>query len=437
MTRTDALTGDVTSPGEAEIERRTIRKVSWRLMPFLILCYLIAYIDRTNIGFAALTMNADLGLSSAAFGLGGSLFFVAYVLFEVPSNLAQQRYGARRWIARIMISWGLVGMTMAFMSGPLSFYVLRFLLGAAEAGFFPGVVLFISQWFPRSSRAGMVAFFMIAIPLSNVLGSPLAGLLLSLDGWGGLAGWQWLFIIESIPAIGLGMIALTVLSDRPDQARWLAPEEREWLTDRLASEQEAGADEHGSILHMLRNRQVWLLTLIYCGSSATSNALSLWQPQIIKSFGLSIWDAALLNMIPFGIAALFMLYWGRRADRNGERTWATALPLLVTSLSLFATLLTGSLTITMVLLTLVLVGNYAIKGPFWALSAETLPPSIAAAGLAAINALAHLGTAGAIASIGKIHAATGSYPLALIPLGLLTLLGAVIAISLKRQSVTS
>lgn len=405
-------------------------------MPFLILCYLIAYIDRTNIGFAALTMNADIGLSSAAFGLGGSLFFVAYVLFEVPSNVAQQRYGARRWIARIMISWGLVGMAMAFMSGPLSFYVLRFLLGAAEAGFFPGVVLFITQWFPRASRAGMVAFFMIAIPLSNVLGSPLAGLLLSMDGAAGLAGWQWLFIIESIPAIGLGLIALTVLSDHPDQAGWLAPEEREWLVRRLASERAEGTDAHGSILKTLRNQQVWLLTMIYCGSSATSNALSLWQPQIIRSFGLSIWEAALLNMIPFGVASLFMLYWGRRADRNGERTWATALPLLVTSCSLFATLLTGSLAITMLLLTLALVGNYAIKGPFWALSAETLPPSIAAAGLAAINAIAHLGTAGAIAMIGKIHAVTGNYPMALIPLGLLTMLGTGIAISMKRQQAT-
>jgi len=416
----------------APVEQRVMRKVSLRLMPFLILCYLIAYIDRTNIGFAALTMNADIGLSSAAFGLGGSLFFVAYVLFEVPSNLAQQRFGARRWIARIMISWGLVGLAMAFMAGSASFYILRFLLGAAEAGFFPGAVLFITQWFPRSYRASMVAFFMVAIPLSNVLGSPLAALLLSLDGMAGLAGWQWLFIVESIPAIGLGLIALAVLSDGPAQATWLNTEERDWLVHKLAAEKQDITEAHGSIIPMLKSKQVWLLTLIYCGSSATSNALSLWQPQIIKSFGLSIWEAALLNMIPFGIAALFMLYWGRRADRNGERIWATALPLFLTSASLFATLLTGSLAITMIMLSLALLGNYAIKGPFWALSAETLPPSIAAAGLAAINALAHLGTAGAIAAVGKIHEVTDSYPLSLVPLGLMTLLGAVVTISLRR-----
>lgn len=419
---------------QSPIEQRVMRKVSRRLMPFLILCYLIAYIDRTNIGFAALTMNADIGLSSAAFGLGGSLFFLAYVLFEVPSNLAQQRFGARRWIARIMISWGLVGLAMAFMAGPVSFYVLRFLLGAAEAGFFPGAVLFITQWFPRSYRASMVAFFMIAIPLSNVLGSPLAALLLSFDGMAGLPGWQWLFIVESIPAIGLGLIALTVLSDGPDQARWLSADERDWLKSKLSAERQDTPETHGSIMPMLRSPHVWLLTLIYCGSSATSNALSLWQPQIIKSFGLSIWEAALLNMIPFGIAAVFMLYWGRRADRSGERIWATALPLLLTSASLFATLLTGSLAITMIFLSLALLGNYAIKGPFWALSAETLPPSIAAAGLAAINALAHLGTGGAIFAVGKIHEMTSSFPLALIPLGLLTLLGAIVAISLSRAS---
>lgn len=410
-----------------------MRKVLRRLMPFLIVCYLIAYIDRTNIGFAALTMNADLGISSVAFGLGGSLFFVAYVLFEVPSNLAQQRFGARRWIARIMISWGIVGVAMAFMNGPAMFYVLRFLLGAAEAGFFPGAVLFITQWFPRSHRASMVALFMVAIPMSNVLGSPLAALLLSLDGMMGLAGWQWLFILEAIPAIILGIVALTVLSDGPADASWLAEDERAWLIERLQSERAPGTSDHPAIMKTLANRQVWLLAIIYCGSSATSNALSLWQPQIIKSFGVSIWETAALNTIPFAVAAAFMIYWGRRADRNGERIRATAFPLLLTSCAIFATLLTSSLWVTMVLLTLVLVGNYAIKGPFWALSSETLPPSVAVAGLAAINAMAHIGTAGANASVGVIHERTGDFALALVPLGILTGIGVVITLFIGRR----
>lgn len=420
------------TPPNHDIARRTMRKVSWRLMPFLILCYLIAYIDRTNIGFAALTMNAELGISSAAFGLGGSLFFVAYVLFEIPSNIAQQKFGARRWMARIMISWGLVGLGMAAMTGPTMFYVLRFLLGAAEAGFFPGAVLFITHWFPRHQRASMVALFMVAIPLSNVLGSPLAAVLLALDGLASLAGWQWLFIIESVPAILLGLIALTVLSDGPAKARWLDEDERAWLTATLATEREPGADTHPSIMGTLRTGKVWLLAIVYCGSSATSNALSLWQPQIIKSFGVSIWETAALNTIPFGVAALFMLYWGRCADRSGERIRATAFPLLLTSCAIFATLLTSSLSVTMVLLTLVLLGNYAIKGPFWALSSETLPPAIAAAGLAAINAIAHLGTAGANAAVGAIHERTDSFPLALTPLGFLTAAGVLITLLLGR-----
>ena len=418
----------------SEIERRTMRKVSWRLMPFLILCYLIAYIDRTNIGFAALTMNADLGISSVAFGLGGSLFFVAYVIFEIPSNIAQQRFGARRWIARIMISWGIVGLAMAAMTGPTMFYVLRFLLGAAEAGFFPGAVLFITQWFPRNHRASMVALFMVAIPMSNVLGSPLAALLLSMDGMAGLAGWQWLFILESIPAIALGLVALAVLSDGPANARWLADDERAWLMSRLASEREPGSDAHPSIIGTLRNGRVWLLAIVYAGSSATSNALSLWQPQIIKSFGVSLWETAALNTIPFAIAAVFMLYWGKRADRSGERIRATAFPLMLTTTAIFAMLLTSSLVVTMVLLSLVLLGNYAIKGPFWALSSETLPPSVAAAGLAAINAIAHLGTAGANAAVGAIHEKTDSFPLALTPLGALTAAGVVITLLLGRKT---
>lgn len=414
----------------SEIERRTMRKVSWRLMPFLILCYLIAYIDRTNIGFAALTMNADLGISSAAFGIGGSLFFVAYVLFEMPSNIAQQKFGARRWIARIMISWGLVGIAMAFMTGTTMFYVLRFLLGAAEAGFFPGAVLFITQWFPRRQRASMVALFMVAIPMSNVLGSPLAALLLSLDGMAGQAGWQWLFILEAIPAILLGLVALLVLSDGPADARWLAEDERAWLTARLAEERGDDHAAHPSIVGTLQNGRVWLLAIVYCGSSATSNALSLWQPQIIKSFGVSIWETAALNTIPFAFAAAFMLYWGRRADESGERIRATALPLAVTTCAIFGTLFTGSLAVTMVLLTLVLVGNYAIKGPFWALSSEILPPSVAAAGLAAINAIAHLGTGAANAAVGAIHEATGNFAFALVPLGLLTGTGVAIVLML-------
>jgi MFS transporter, ACS family, tartrate transporter len=420
----------------SRIEKETMRKVGIRLVPFLILCYFIAYVDRVNVGFAALTMNQDLGLSSAAFGVGAALFFVAYVLFEIPSNLALERFGARRWIARIMISWGLVGIGTAFVTGAVSFSVARFLLGAAEAGFFPGVILYLTYWFPKAYRARIVAMFMVAIPLSSFLGSPLSAALLMLDGTAGLHGWQWLLIMESIPAIMLGLAALVLLPSKPAEGRFLTPEQKEWLEGRLQSERQAasaGHSGHGSVWSVLTNKQVWLLAIVYSGSSATSNTLSLWMPQILKGFGLSNLETGLLNMIPFGIASAFMIFWGLRADKSGERIWSTALPLALTSLSFALTLLTGSLTVTLVLLSLVLLGNYAIKGPFFALATETLPPAAAAAGIAAINTLAHLGTGAMTSLIGVLRDKTGSFPMALLPLCALTAVGCLLVLWIGRE----
>lgn len=411
---------------QAALEKATMRKVTWRLMPFLMMCYFIAYIDRVNVGFAALTMK-NIGLSDAVFGLGATFFFIAYVIFEIPSNLALQRVGARLWIARIMITWGLVGIATSLVVGPWSFYLSRFLLGAAEAGFFPGVILYLTYWFPRAYRARIIATFMVAIPVSNFLGSPLSALLLELDGVAGLHGWQWLFIVESLPAVILGFFAMRVLTSVPADARWLTDEQREWLQAELAAEgrQEVTHTSGQSIIAMFRSGYVWALALIYCGSSATSNALSLWQPQILKSFHLSTLQTGLLNMIPFGIAAVFMVLWGRYADKTRERIWSTALPLALTSASLLLTLTTDSLWMTLALLSLALLGNYAIKGPFWALATETLPPHMVAGSVAAINTFAHLGTGGASALLGVIKQATGSFPMALIPLGTLTAIGSI------------
>src|SRR5215203_6663362 len=276
-------------PDLSELEKETMRKVGLRLIPFLILCYFIAYVDRVNVGFAALTMNKDLGLSAAAFGTGAALFFVAYVLFEVPSNLAMEKVGARLWIARIMITWGLVGIGMAFVVGPYSFYLGRFLLGAAEAGFFPCVILYLTYWFPAPYRARVVATFMVAIPISSFLGSPLSAMLLELEGTLGLHGWQWLFILEALPAVVLGLVALFMLPSRPSEAKWLSAEQSEWLTRRLEDEKTSRAAPvgHMPLWKVLSNPTIWALALIYAGSSATINALSLWQPQILKSFGLT------------------------------------------------------------------------------------------------------------------------------------------------------
>jgi len=418
-----------------DIEKATMRCITWRLLPYLMLSYFIAYVDRVNVGFAALTMK-DIGLSESVFGFGASMFFIAYVLFEIPSNLALQKVGARLWVARIMISWGIVGMATSLVVGPYSFYLARFLLGAAEAGFFPGVILYLTYWFPRAYRARIIATFMVAIPVSNFLGSPLSALLLEMDGVAGLSGWQWLFLVESVPAVILGLLALRILTKSPAEADWLAPEQRAWLQHRLATEASAETLTKPSLWTLARNGQVWLFAVIYCGSSATSNALSLWQPQILKSFNLTTLQTGLLNMIPFGLASLFMILWGIRADQKAERMWATALPLALTSLSLFLTLATDSLSLTLVLLSLVLIGNYAVKGPFWALVTERLPASIVAASVAAINTFAHLGTGGASALLGIIRERTGSFALALTPLAVLTAAGAltVLYIGRRRQS---
>jgi MFS family permease len=412
------------------IERATMRRVMLRIVPFLMVCYFISYVDRVNAGFAALTMNKDIGLTAAMFGLGGGIFYVAYILFEIPSNIMMERVGARYWIARIMITWGAVGIGTAFIVGPYTFYLTRFLLGAFEAGFFPGVLLYLTYWFPKEYRARIVATFMCAIPISNFLGSPISGLILQMDGIWELRGWRWLFIVEAIPAVLLGLGALFFLTDRPIQAKWLKPEQREWLTGRLAAEHATATADHGhhSLWKMMTDKYVIVLAIINCGSSATSNALSLWQPQILKSFGLSTFETGLFNAIPFGIASIFMIVWGLRADKSGERIWNTALPLILTSICLASTMLTQSLTVTMILLSLALVGNYAFKGPFWALAGDWLSARTAAVGLAAINTWAHIGTAGATALLGVIKDATGSFAVALLPLVTLTATGAILVV---------
>ena len=405
------------TPGVSLLERTVMRKITLRLVPFLMLAYFISFVDRVNAGFAALEMNHDIGLSPAQFGFGAGIFYVSYVLFEVPSNLAMEKFGARIWIARIMISWGIVSAFMAAVVGPYSFYTVRFLLGMAEAGFFPGVILYLTYWFPSEYRGRIVALFMIAIPLSSLIGSPLSALLLQTDGWLGLRGWQWMFIIEAVPAVLLGIAAMFVLPNGPAQAPWMAPEERTWLAERLSLERTRARTEASmSLKDILTNRYVLTLAFVYAGSSGVSQALSLWQPQIIKSFGLSTMEVGLLNGIPFAVASIAMVLWGRRSDRVGERVWHTALPLALSALALGATFWATSVTALIMVLCLALIGTYAIKGPFWGLSSEWLAGAAAAAGIAQINALGNF--AGFVDSylIGTIQSATGSYPLALLPL---------------------
>jgi MFS family permease len=416
------------------LEAATMRRVAWWLLPFLFLAYLICYIDRVNVGFASLQMNKDVGLDAKTFGLGAGIFFIGYFLLEVPSNLGLQHFGAKRWIGRIMISWGLVSAAFALIAGAKSFLVLRFLLGAAEAGFFPGVILYLTYWFPARYRARIVGVFMVALPVSVIMGSPVSAALLGLDGALGLKGWQWLFLLEALPAVLMGVIAFAWLTDKPEHAHWLSPEQREWLAQKLADEQmRSSRVPHLSLWRVLTEKHVLVMGLVYSGAAGASAGLAVWQPQILKSFGLTNLETGFVNTIPYGVAALLMVWWGRRSDRTGERLWHNSIPFSWIVIGMLGTLATGNLWLTVACLTLVLVGTYASKGPFWALSSEWLGPSVAAAGLAQINALGNLAGFFANYSIGWIKDATGSYPLALMPIMLLAAIGAVAVMLIGRS----
>ncbi|MGV4297931.1 MFS transporter [Pandoraea pneumonica] len=403
----------------AAIERTTMRKVIWRLVPFLMLSYFMALLDRVNIGFAALQMNADLGLSHAMFGFAASLYFFAYFIAEVPSNLALERVGARRWIARIMITWGIISSLMAFVTGPYSLYSMRFLLGLAEAGFFPGAILYLTYWMPKVYRARVLGILTTANAMASLISGPLSVALLKMHGIGDLRGWQWLFLIEGIPAILLGIAALYVLVDRPSKARFLTTEEREWLETTLARERsQTGAVGHIGFWALLRNPYFMMMALLASVASATSSVLAVWQPQFLKSFGLTNVETGFINSVPYAITIVAMVFWSRHSDKTGERRMHTAIPLLLTA-SGFAVISVGpsSLPLVLVCLTCCLVGAYSFKGPFWAMSAQILSPGTMAAGLAGINATANLVGGGLMVNaVAQIKQHTGSYSTAMTPL---------------------
>jgi MFS family permease len=332
-----------------------------------------------------------------------------------------------------MITWGLLSAAFALVGGPISFLVLRFLLGAAEAGFFPGVILYLTYWFPSEHRARIVGIFMVAIPVAGLLGSPISGAILGLDGVLGLGGWQWVFLLEALPAIMMGVVSYIWLTDRPEHAKWLTPVQQTWLAGRLEAERRrVPRVPHISLWRVLGNKYVLLMALVYSGAAGASSALALWQPQLIKSFGLSNFQTGLVNAVPYGIAAICMIMWGRNSDRTGERVWHNALPLGWMALAMVATFGASGLWTMIPLLTLILAGTYACKGPFWALSSEWLSAPVAAAGLAQINALGNLSGFFCNFLIGWIKDATGSFPLAIMPIALLAGAGMVVVLVIGR-----
>jgi MFS transporter, ACS family, tartrate transporter len=415
------------------LETATMRAVSWRLMPFLLAAYVVCYIDRVNVGFAALQMNKAVGIDPKTYGLGAGIFFVGYFILEVPSNLALERFGASKWIARIMLTWGLVSGAFALIGGPTSFLVLRFLLGAAEAGFFPGVILYLTYWFPSVYRAKIVGIFMVGIPLAGVIGSPISGAVLGMDGVLGLGGWQWIFIIEALPAILMGIVSFVWLTDQPKDARWLTREQQAWLITTIQTERmRAPRIVHQSVWKVMTNKYVLIMALVYSGAAGASASLALWMPQLIKPFGLTNFETGLVNAIPFAIAAMWMVLWGHNSDRTGERVWHNALPLAWMVVAMIVTFWAHSLWTIIPLLTLIAAGTYASKGPFWALCSEWLGAGAAAAGLAQINALGNLSSFFFNYMIGWIKDETGSYPAALMPIAIVATMGTICVIVIGK-----
>ena len=416
------------------LEQRTIAKVSARLIPFLIVCYFVAYLDRVNVGFAALTMNKDLGLSASAFGFGAGIFFLAYFLFEVPSNLFLERVGARKWIARIMFTWGVISGGTAFIGGETSFYIVRVLLGIAEAGFFPGIIFYLTLWFPAVYRARIIGSFMAAIPLSTVIGAPLSGLLLGMDGFMGMKGWQWLFILEAVPALIMSVVVYFYLTDRPADATWLEPDERAWLAARLQQERtKRETVRHYSVTQALLNPKVLALSLVYFGAVATNYGLSFFLPQIVKAFGMSNLQAGLVTALPYLVGLISIVWWGRHSDRTLERRFHLAFPLLVASAGIAASTALDDPMMKMVALSIAGFGIFGCLPVFWTFPTAFLSGAAAAGGIALINSIGNLaGFAGPYA-MGRIRDLTGSYTGGLLSLSAAGVLAMIIVLALEHD----
>jgi ACS family tartrate transporter-like MFS transporter len=394
----------------SEIEKRTMSKVTWRLVPFLMLCYFIAYLDRVNIGFAGASMSKDLGLSAAAFGGAAGIFFIAYFFFEVPSNMALDRFGARIWIARIMFTWGLITGAQAFVQGELSLNLIRLLLGVAEAGFFPGIIFFLTLWFPAAYRARIVGLFMFAIPISTVIGAPISGLILNMDGIGGFHGWQWMFIIEALPALLMAVVVFFYLTDRPKLAGWLSKDESDWLQGQLDAER-ANRDRHGvlSIVRAMVDWRIIALGFVYMGCNIPQYGLSFFLPQIVKAFGgLSNFQVGVVTALPYAVGAIGMILWSRHSDQTAERKWHAIIPLLIIVVALAAAASVADPTIKMAFLCVAGFGFFAVLPVFWTLPTTFLSGTSAAVGIAAVNSIGNLGGYFGPQIFGKLKDMTGA-----------------------------
>jgi MFS transporter, ACS family, tartrate transporter len=387
----------------------------WRLMPFLFLLYIVAYLDRINVGFAILQMRGQLNLSDRAYGNAAGIFFLGYLIFQLPSNLVLHKVGVRRWICALMVAWGLVSCSMIFIRGPRSFYLLRFLLGAAEAGFFPGMILYMRNWFPANARARAVAWFMTANPLAGVVGSPVSGALMGLHG-AGLAGWQWLFLLEGVPAILLGCSVLWVLADKPEEANWLGHEQKTWLLETL--EQERRQSSNQERLDLAGMARAVVLSLVYFALPTCMYGVTFWLPTAIRSLSsLSIFAVGVVAVIPYLVTAFAMVFVGVRSDRTGERRWHTALPAYAGAAGLAVAAWAGVPWLIIAGMGIGMVGAQAMAGPFWALATSRTSGTAAAANIAVINSLGNLGGYFGPYIIGLVRSPDGGFRSGLLALG--------------------
>jgi len=392
------------------VERRTIAKVSWRLLPLVAIAYCIAYIDRSNISVAALSMNKDLGFTAYIYGWGAGIFFFGYFLFEIPSNLILERAGARLWIARIMITWGIISGLTAFVTGPTSFLVIRFLLGAAEAGFFPGMILYFTYWFPPEYRGRVISTLFIAQPVANALASIISGAILDMDGVLGFKGWQWIFILEAVPAVLCAFWVLAAMTDRPEIAKWLAPEEKTWLQTRLG--EESRRIESAGRLTLLRafsDPRVLALSMMYFMSVTANYGIVFFMPQIIKGIGLSNTMTGVVSSVPYIIGTIGLVAWGWSSDRKGERRWHLIVASTLGAAGLVFAGLTGASYWALLGMSAATIGIYGSRASFWPMPSIFLTGTAAAGAIAMINAVGNLGGYVGPFVVGWIKDSTGSF----------------------------
>lgn len=418
-----------------ENKQYIINKVSWRLIPFFVFAYLVNYIDRVNLGFAALGMNRDLGLTATTFGYGAGILFIGYLIFGVPSNIGLQRYGAKIWLSFILVVWGSIAAGMSLVSTVPEFFVMRFLLGASEAGFFPGVIFYLTRWFPAEYRASITSRFMFAQPLALMIGSAISGWLLTLDGTWGIAGWKWMFVLEGLPAVLTGIVAYFYLADGPEKTSWLKDDEKEWLIQTLKDEEaRIVTKEKGSMWQAMANPQVWILALIYVSQVIGVFGVNMWLPQIIKTFGnISTTSIGFISAIPFVVAAAGMLLIGWSSDKYQERKWHMIGSMALAGASLvLCGLVNGSLEVSILLISISSIGFYGCMPVFWTIPPTFLAGAAAATGIAFINAIGNLGGFFGPVVIGWIKDYTGSFISGLYFMGGAVLVGCILALGLYK-----